>query len=261
MRGSTSSGGWLWALGLVALGTVLLLDRFLLIPDFSTSALLPLVLVVIGLIVLVRGDLFAGGAGKSFGITRGSVENAAIEISAGAVDVQVYPLQREGRLIAGQYAPDARPALDVQGVEAKLRLDRAATPFFSFTPWQAALARDLPWKVYITTHLGQVSANCEALIIGGAVIATGVGDIHFTAPSEALAPIYLRSALGNVHLTTPPGHAARLIVKPTRLFRVHVDATRYIEESEGVYLARDAAPDRPEAVIYISSTFGDAYLS
>ncbi|MBK8025603.1 MAG: hypothetical protein IPK19_30480 [Chloroflexi bacterium] len=260
MRSKRSSGGWLWPLALVALGVLLLANNFLLISGFNVSALLPLILVIIGGVILIRGDLFAGGGGKNFGITRGAVENAALEISAGPVDVQAYSLQREARLIAGQYAPDARPELNVDGVSARLRMDRAATPFFSLTPWSVALARDLPWKLYISTHLGQVSADLADLIVEGGVIATGFGDIHVTTPVEALAPIHIRSTLGSIRVTVPPGHSARVVVRQTRQFSVNVDEARYTSPEPNVYVARDADPERPEATIYVNGTFGDAYL-
>lgn len=260
MRPKGTSGGWLWSLALVALGAVMLANNFLLISGFNVSALLPLILVVIGGIVLIRGDLFGEGGGKNFGITRGSVENAALEISAGPVDVVAYGLQREARLIAGQYAPDSRPDLQVDGVNARLRMDRAATPFFSLTPWQVALARDLPWKIYISTHLGQVSVDMSDLIVDGGVIATGFGDIQVTAPHEALAPVYVRSTLGNIRVSVPPGYNTKVVVRTTRLFSLRVDEARYSSLEPNVYVARDPAPDQPEAVIYVNGTFGDAYL-
>lgn len=260
MRASRASGGWLWGAALAALGVILLLDNFLLISGFSVITLLPLIFVVAGAVVLLRGDVLAGGSGKTFGITRGSVETVALEVSAGAIDVQIYPLQREGRLIAGQFAADSRPALDVDGVNAKLRLDRAATPFFSFAPWQLALARDLPWSIYISTHLGQANIDCTGLIVAGGVMATGFGDIHFSPPAEALAPIYLRSSLGNIRINASDGQRVRVIGRETRLFHIHIDEARYTEVEPGVFVSA-GAEDRPETTLYIASTFGDAYLT
>ena len=137
----------LWSLALVALGIILLLDNFLLLSGFNAAALWPLVLVVLGAVILLRGDFVPSDEARSFGITRGSVESAALEISAGAIDVQGYALQRESRLIAGQFAANSRPSLDVQGTHANLRMDRAATPWLSFADWKVGLARDLPWSL------------------------------------------------------------------------------------------------------------------
>lgn len=261
MRSKGSPSSWLWPLALVAMGVVLLLSNFLLISGFNVSALLPLILVIIGAVILLRGDIFVGGGGKNFGITRGSVEAAALEISAGAIDVQAYALQREGRLIAGQYAPDSRPALSVEGTHAQLRMNRTATPFFSFSPWTVALARDLPWKLYVTTHLGQVNLDLSGLIIDGGVIGTGFGDIQLVMPTEALSPIYIKSALGSIRVVTPSGQNVRIVAKDSRFFSVHVDESRYASPEPGVYVTRDTIPNRPEALLYVSGVFGDAFLS
>ncbi len=253
--------GWFWSLALVALGIALLLNNFLLISGFNVTTLLPLVLVIIGAVIVVRGDIFAGGAGKNFSITRGSVESAALEISAGAIDVQAYALQREGRLIAGQFAPNTRPFLTVDGVDAKLRMDRAMTTFFSFSAWTAALANDLPWKLYVSTHLGQVSLDLSDVIIDTAVISTGLGNIQLTTPKEALAALYVRSALGVIRVVVPAGQNVRIIAPNTRLFTVQADKERYANPEAGIYVTLNGTLDAPETLIYVNGTFGDAYFA
>ncbi len=252
----------LWSLALIVLGVVLLLNNFLLLSGFNADALWPLILVVLGGVILLRGDLVPSDEARSFGITRGSVESAAIEISAAEIDVQVYALQREGRLIAGQYAANSRPALDVQDTHANLKMDRAATPWLSFADWRVGLARDLPWSIFATTHLGQVQLDLTGLIIQRAVIATGFGDVRLVCPQEAFEPLYVRSTLGNIHVIVPPGYRVQVKTSGAPMFRVHVDGNRFQpQEQHGVYLARDAAGDLPLIEIDISGTFGDAYLA
>ncbi len=250
-----------WSLALVALGIILLLDNFLLLSGFNAAALWPLVLVVLGAVILLRGDFVPSDEARSFGITRGSVESAALEISAGGIDVQGYALQRESRLIAGQFAANSRPDLDVQATHANLRMDRAATPWLSFADWKVGLARDLPWSLFVTTHLGQVQLDLSGLIVQRAVIATGFGDIRVVSPEEALEPLHLRSALGNIHLIVPPGSNVRVTASGSSLFRVHADETRYEAQPHGVYVSRDADAESPLIEINVSGTFGDAYLA
>ncbi len=245
---------------LVAVGVVLLLDSFLLLGDFNVTALLPLLLVVTGAHILLRGDILPSLPARSFGITRGSVESATLEISAGMIDVQLRRLQREGRLIAGQYAAHSRPSLDVESTHALLRMDRAATPWLSFTDWQMALALDLPWTVYLSSSLGRVRADLSGLIVQEAVIATGIGALHCTLPDEAFGPIQLRSALGDIHVITPPGLTAQITVSGPRSFSLHVDETRYTEIAPGQYATLDAEPDLPVIEVIVRGTFGDAYL-
>ncbi len=251
----------LWSLALVALGIVLLLNNFLLLSGFNAGALWPLLLVIIGGVILLRGDIVPSSEARTFGITRGSVESAALEVSAGEIDVDVRALQREGRLIAGQFAAGSRPSLNVQDNHANLKMARAATPWLSFADWSAALAPDLPWSVFVTTHLGQAQLDLSGLIIQRAVIATGFGDVRVVCPDETFEPIYVRSTLGNIHVIVPPGLRVQVRTGGSALFRVHADENRYEAQENGVYLARDAEELRSLVEIDIRGTFGDAYLA
>lgn len=261
MRARGTRGPLLWPLVLVVAGVALLLNNFLLLSGFNLSALWPLLLVIAGAHLLIRGDIIPRTEGRPFGITRGSVESATIEISAGEIDISARALQREGRLIAGQFAADSRPDLQVTDTHAVLRMDRAATPWLSFNDWEFGMAPDLPWQLFITTSLGQVRLDLTGLILAEAVVATGIGDIRLTCPQESLQPIILRSALGNIHVDTPDGTLSRVTAHSGRLFGIHVDETRYEQVEPGVYLARDADPNAPLVDIQVGGTFGDAYLT
>jgi hypothetical protein len=260
-KAKDSGGSWLWPLVLVVVGIVLLLDNFLLLGDFNAVTLLPLVLVIAGAQILLRGDLAPGIEGRTFGITRGSVESATLEVSSGDVDVEVRALQREGRLIAGQYAARSRPSLRVRDHYAHLKMDRAGTPWLSLADWQAGLARDLPWQILISAWLGQVNLDLSEVIVHEVVVATGFGDIRFVCPPESLEPVHIRSALGNIHVVTPPGYRSQIIVGGSRMFKVHHDIHRYENPEPNVYRAAEAAEDAPLVKIYLSGTFGDVYLT
>lgn len=261
MRTKGSQGPWLWPLGMTLVGVVLLLHNFLLLESFNVTALWPLLLVVAGAWILLRGDLTPGDEGRTFGITRGSVESAALEINSGEVDVNIRPLQREGRLIAGQYAAFARPALRVDGTHTHLLLNRAATPWLSFADWEMALAGDLPWEILVSTYLGRVNVDAAGLILERAVVATGFGDIRLICPAEAFTPLELRSTLGNIHLITPVGCRSQVTLAGGRLFGIHVDPNRYDEIAPGVFMARGSDVSAPLVQVRISGTFGDAYLT
>lgn len=251
----------LWSLALTALGVVLLLNNFLLLSGFNAGALWPLLLVVIGGVILLRGDIVPSDEARSFGITRGSVESAALEISAAEIDVNVFALEREGRLIAGQYAANSRPSLEVERDHANLKMDRAATPWLSFADWRVALALDLLWSVFVTTSLGQVQLDLSGLIVQRIMVGTGFGDIHLVCPEEAMEPVLLRSALGNIHVIVPPGYRVMVRASGARMFHVHADDSRFDVQEDGAYVARDADPMRPLIEIEVSGTFGDAYLA
>jgi LiaI-LiaF-like transmembrane region len=243
-----SHGPWLWPLALAAVGILLLLSNFLLLGDFDLVSLWPLALVLVGAAILLRGDLLPNADARTFGITRGSVESATLEISAGEVDVQIRGLQQEGRLIAGQYAFSSRPGMRVNDTHAYLKMERAATPWLSFADWQMGIAHDLPWQLLISSYLGQVNLDL-------------LGLIRLVCPVEALAPLDLRSTLGNVHIVTPMGYRTQIAVQGGRLFRVHVDTYRYEEVETNVFISREADEGAALVEVTVSGTFGDVYLT
>lgn len=261
MPAKGSRGPWLWPLALAAIGIILLLNNFLLLGDFNVMALWPLLLVIAGATILLRGDFAPSTDGRTFGITRGSVELATLEISSGEIDVMIRALQQEGRLIAGQFASNSRPALRVNETHTYLKMDRASTPWLSFADWEMGLARDLPWHILVSTHFGQVNIDLSGLIIQESAIGTGLGDVRLVAPAEAFGTIRARSALGNIHIITPVGYRTQIVVQAGRLFKVHADERRYQEIEPGVFLAHDFEENAPLVEISVSGTFGDAYLT
>ena len=261
MQAGQSRGPWLWPLVLAVIGVILLLDNFLLLGDFDPTLLWPLVLVLAGAQILIQGDFLPGKHSKTFGITRGSVETALLEVNAGEVDVHLRSLQREGRLIAGQFAAQARPYMEAEGSQAHLKLDRSATPWFSLADWEMGVARDLPWQIFISTHLGQVQLDASSIIIEDVIVGTGFGDIRFICPYECLGNIQLQSALGTIQIVTPHGYNATIIASKGRFFGVHVDPERYQEVEPGIYSPHDPHPDAPRYEVHINGTFGDAYLA
>lgn len=263
-----SLGGWMWPVALTLFGVLLLLDNFLLLGDFNAAALLPLLLVMVGAQILLRGDFVLNEDVRRFGITRGSVESATLEISSGEVDIEVRPLQADWRLkdgqsalIAGQFAAQSRPQLTMAEQHAHLKMDRAATPWASFADWQIGLANDLPWQLLASASLGQITLDLTGVIVHEVIAASGIGDIHLISPVEAFRPLHLRTTFGNLHLTTPLGYRTRITVRATRFFSVKVDETRYDRDGMDGFVALDAAPDAPLVEIHLSGTFGDAYLA
>ncbi|PJF40875.1 MAG: hypothetical protein D6737_08290 [Chloroflexi bacterium] len=254
-------GPWLWPIVLTAAGVVFLLDNFLLLGDFDATAFWPLLLVFAGAQLLIKGDLFPDSGVRTFGITRGSVESGTLEITPGEIDVHIRPLQQEGRLIAGQYAAQARPALYVQETHAFLKMDRSATSRLFFADWEIALARDLPWALFISANLGRIDLDLSEVIVEQVHASTGFGDIDFVCPFEALNPLLLHSTFGNIRIITPIGHNVHITIKAGYLFGIHVDEERYQRIGEGVYAARNIAEEAPLVELQVGGTFGDAYLA
>lgn len=262
--GNKSKGPILWPLALVAVGVILLFNNFLLLGDFNVSNLAPLILVVIGAWILLRGDIVPSDDQRTIGITRGSVESATLDIRAGEIDVSVsmLPASNQERLIAFRsYPSQSRPELKVDGVHTRLVMHRNHTPWFSYTDWDMLIAQGLPWQFFISSHLGQVNLDLAEGIIWNARIATGIGDIFFTPPYESLENIHLSSTIGDIHIQTPQGYATHIYVQKGRLFDLHVDQSRYEQVAENEYISRHPDEEAPIVAITVRGTFGDAYLA
>ena len=110
--------------------------------------------------------------------------------------------------------------MTVEETQAQILMNRSATPWLSFSDWEMGLARDLPWQIYISTHLGQVNIDLSELILQEAVISTGFGDLRCICPFEALGPMHLRSALGTIQVVTPVGYRTQISVDQSLFFGV-----------------------------------------
>lgn len=265
MSGSArrAKGPILLPLILVGSGVLLLLNNFLIVQNFNLAHLLPLALVVIGGQILLRGDWLPGADFRTFGITRGSVESALLEIESGEIDVGIQALQgrTQERLIAGQYAANARPELFVTGTHAHLRLERSRTPWLSFADWELGLSSGLPWELLISTGSGVVNVDMTSIIVKKVAIYTGIGEIRFVAPTELFETIQLHSTLGNIYITAAPAVPTRITIMGGRLFNIHVDASRYTQTDPGVYETGAPATDLPAVVIQVTGGAGDVYLA
>ncbi len=225
----------LWPLALMAGGIILLLDNFLLI-DLDVTPYWPVLLVAVGLQLLLRGDIAPSWQAHTFGITRGSVQSAAIEIESGELDVQLRALNRPGRLIAGQYTARSRPDLRVRNNHALLRMQRGQSWWLSLADWDVGLANDLPWGVLVSSHLGQLDVDLHDLTINRAHIASGFGSVNITCPQRAESAVVARSTFGDVRVTLPERSRVRVQVKTGPFGRVKIDAERFTQIDARTYV-------------------------
>ncbi len=251
---------WIWSVVLVVCGILLLLHNYLLL-EFNIGQLWPLLLAALGLQILVRGDLGISWAGQSFGITRGSVEAATLRASSGELDMRISVLQREGRLIAGQYTARSRPDLLADGNQAILTMQRGKTWLLSLADWELGLAADLPWNLLLSTYLGEIDADLRGLVIEKARISTGFGDIRVTAPGSPAGPIAIHSTLGDISLAVPPHMEAAVTVKGSPLFRIHAADNRWQQDEGQRYVTPGYHGAIDALEITVSGTFGDLTLA
>ena len=267
MSTSTKRRPLLWPLLLMAGGVALLLENFLLV-DLDLAPYWPILLVLVGLLILVRGDIAPSWGAHTFGITRGSVESATIEIESGEIDVQLQALRKSGRLIAGQYTARSRPSLAVRNNRARLTMHRGQTWWLSLADWDVGLAHDLPWEILMSSHLGQLDADLRGIQVERAYVASGLGDVSLACPVRCRGELVARSSFGDVRVSVPQRSAAIVRVQTGPFGRVRADADRFAEIAPGVYATGDH-PDqnaeglqaRADLAITAATVFGTIHLS
>jgi hypothetical protein len=258
VRTRTNRPPRLWPLVAIVVGVLLLLSNFQLLA-FDVLALWPLLLVALGVQLLGQGDLGLTWQGQSFGITRGSVHRATLEANAGELDLNVRALRREGRLLAGQYTARSRPRLEVQHSQATLRMRRGETWLLSLADWEVGLARDLPWRLLLSAHLGQLNADLRSLNVHEARLATGIGDIKLVCPDASSGPIWVRSTLGNISVEVPDGVEAAVHVRSTALSQVSM-SDRFHETAPGLWVTDDSAREEGVISVEVVSVVGDVSI-
>ncbi|HVO41460.1 MAG TPA: DUF5668 domain-containing protein [Aggregatilineales bacterium] len=274
MRSNSARPPIILPLLLVVIGVFLLLKNFMLLDSIEALKNLdltrfwPVLLVLAGFQLLIRGDLGLTWQASPFGITRGNVQSAELESSSGELDVKVRALRREGRLIAGQYTGRSRPNLVVRGDHARLSMQRGSVWPFSQADWEIGLAKDLPWDLLISSHLGELDIDLRGLLIRRANFGSGIGDIKVTAPELPLAGddqvgggIRACSTFGNVTLVIPPGveAAVRILAKPTA--RIQIDESRFLMLEQGVFATLGYEQSAAPLLAEVSSTFGTIRLA
>jgi hypothetical protein len=254
---------WLWPLIVMIGGLILLLKNFFLI-DVSVAPYWPVILVALGIQLLLYGDIVPSWQAHTFGITRGSVESASVEIESGDLDVQLRALRKSGRLIAGQYTARSRPGLTVRHNHASLRMQRGQSWWLSLAHWDVGLANDLPWGVLISSYLGHLEADLHGLSIERAYVSSGIGNVSVACPHHAAGTVFARSTFGDVQLTIPDDSRVQITVKTGPFGRVRVDESRFKQVEPGIYVNHDAeteAAENPGLNVVASTVFGSIYIS
>jgi hypothetical protein len=265
MDAQTKRAPWLWPLILMIAGLILLLNNFFLI-SVDVKPYWPIILIALGIQLLLHGDIAPSWQAHTFGITRGSVESASIEIESGELDVQLRALRKPGRLIAGQYTARSRPGLTVRHNHASLKMQRGQSWWLSLAHWDVGLANDLPWSILISSYLGHLEADLRGLAIERAYVSSGIGNVSVACPHRAAGTMFARSAFGDVQLTIPENSRVQITVKTGPFGRVRVDETRFKELTPGVYTNADQYDDSTPAGaaalnVVASTVFGSIYVS
>jgi hypothetical protein len=260
----SSRPNYIVPLVLIGAGILLLLNNFLLLKSEALTRFAPVLLVLVGLQLLLRGDLGLTWQSYTFGITRGNVQTASLEAVSGELDIKVRALRREGRLIAGQYTGRSRPTLALRGEHAHITMQRGQTWPFSLADWEVGLARDLPWTLLVSTHLGEIDVDLRGLYIDEAHVAAGLGDVRVTLsdvmPEGDSYGVRVCATMGNITLVVPQQVEAVIVVRSKVTGHLNIDETRFLMIEPGIYATLGYQRSATPAAVELSTTFGTVRL-
>lgn len=259
-RTQSSQTPFVWPLLLVVAGILLLLNNFFLI-SLNVLEFWPIVLILLGVQLLWRGDLAPSWQAQTFGITRGTVNSGSLEVSSGEIDVRLSAASRPDRLIMGQYTARSRPSLTVRSNRARLTMQRGHTWLLSLADWEINLARDLPWQLLVSAHIGQLDIDLRGLQIHQAYVASGLGDVRLVCSQFGEGAVFARSTFGDVRLAIPEDVAALIHLKTGPFCRVIRHSRRFLEQPDHTIVTDAYRPDIPSLDITVSSTFGNIHLA
>jgi hypothetical protein len=249
---------------LVVIGVLLLLKNFMLVENVDLLQYWPVALILAGVQLLTRGDIGLTWQAQTFGITRGNVQTASLEASSGELDIKIRALRREGRLVAGQYTGRSRPNLNVRGTHARLTMQRGQTWPFSLADWEIGLAKDLPWNLLISAHLGELDIDLRGLQVDQINAATGIGDVRLVVSDVAVdgrrGDVRACSTFGNVTLVIPQDVEAVVRIESKPMARLQIDESRFLMLEPGVYATLGYEQSHTPINAEVTSTFGAVRL-
>jgi hypothetical protein len=254
----------LWALVLVALGAIVLVNNLGLWPDGAAPLVLaywPVLLIALGALVLLTGRATIRFDLPTFAIERGEHESAHFGVSSGLSDLRVAAFAGASQLAVGRFPSHRGPRLEVEDNQASLYLDRRAAAPFLFGEWSAALAKGLPWTMEAHSTLGDFRLDLRDLSMPSLHLHSWAGHVDLTLPVAGPGEFELRLTLGDLTVRVPEGVAVRLRLKAGWLTHVRVDNPRLAQSGPNEWNTPDFPSTAQSLTLAVELTTGDLVLA
>jgi hypothetical protein len=226
-----------WAVVLILVGLVLLLNNFGLLPQLSFSVwnlIWPIFLIALGVWFISRTVVKPDPAAmEPASIPLGDAARAELEIQHGAGDLTVRAGARPGvvaeGLFGGGLKHTAKHRGDLLDVEMKMAVEPAA--FLNWAPggydWDVRLNQDVPMTLKCGTGASRSVLDLRDLKLSELKLETGASATEVTLPANArYTKVKVQAGAARVDLRVPGGVAAR-IKASAGLASVNVDQARF----------------------------------
>lgn len=254
----------IWALGLIALGALLLLSKLgVLRPevDRAVQVAWPAALVAAGIGLVVAGWRGQTAAPATFAMNRGEYAAGLLVARTGLADLHVGAFAGASQLAVGQFPGQPGPRLDVDGGEARLRLEPSlALAIETGGCWSASLSKSLPWRLALQSSLGDLTLNLRDLAVRQVSVRSLWGHVDLTLPATGQAEVDARLVFGNLTVRVPEGMAVRVKLEAGPLATVDADDRRFAQLAAGEWGTPLFAVSGERCSLRLRLTAGDLRL-
>jgi hypothetical protein len=233
MRGSSV----FWAVVLILVGFLFLLNNFGLLPNLGVSAwslIWPIVLIALGVWFISRTFIRPAPAEmERASIPLDGAARAEIELEHGAGELWVTSGAGRDLLAEGSFGGGLRSKTTRRGDLLDVRMKMAVEPaaFFNWSPgsydWDVRLNPEVPLVLKCETGASKSMLDLRDLKVGELKLETGASATEVTLPAMAgYTRVKVQAGAARVDIRVPGGVAAR-VKASSALASVNVDETRF----------------------------------
>jgi hypothetical protein len=244
------SSSWLWAVILILLGVLLLLNNLGILNVDVWGLIGPLFLIGVGLSIL-WSVLFGWPSVEAEEVTipLQGVTEARIHIEHGAGRLRVGAGADPGHLVTGTFTGglEHRARHEGQRLSVEMCVSPGAFPAIFFPwrwgpgrtlDWTFGLSREIPLALYFETGAGEARLDLTDLQVTDLRLQTGASSTNLTLPSQAgHSRAKIEAGAAAVTVRVPSGVAARIQTE-AGLASITVNRDRFPREG-GVYRSPD----------------------
>ena len=214
-------------------------------------------IVVLGLNLLIGGELIVGAAPRGF-TARGQVVRGMLHVKAGLADLAISAGAND-RIAAVRYGPMGKPGFSVEGGTAYLYLKNAfLRP--NISRWQAGLATNVLWDVNARSSLGNLRLDLRSLRLEQVTAHTTLGQMLVACPARGYVRMALSTGVGEISVTIPPDVGAQVVLDRGALTTLEIKNKRLLIDDQHRYATPDYETAAAQVELHIRSAAGDIIL-
>lgn len=226
-----------WAIVLILVGVVFLLNNLGLLPNLSFSVwnlIWPIILIALGVWFISRTFIKPEPAEMQAGaVPLDGASRAEVEIQHGAGELTVRSGASAGMLAEGMFGGGLKTKTQRRGdlLDVEMKMAVEAVAFLNWTPggydWDVRLNADVPLVLECETGASKSALDLRDLKLTELKLETGASATEVELPANAgYTRVKVQAGAARVDLRVPGGVAAR-IKASAGLASVTVDQTRF----------------------------------